>query len=88
MISKFNIDMSVDFNSGTVTIHKDGENHSKYMINNLHTDSVLLDILRDDIDKTDKSVLKIAHPDIYKKLFIDIPATQAMILKLVEGNKV
>ena len=88
MISRFEIDMSVDFDAGTVTIHKQGKSHSKYMINNLHTDSVLLDILRDDIEQLDKAVLKISHPDIYKKLFVDIPATQAMILKLVEGKKV
>jgi len=83
MISRFKIDMCVDFDTGTVTIEKDGATHSKYMINNLHTDSVLLDVLRNEIEHIDKAVLKLSHPDIYQKLFVDIPATQEMVLKLV-----
>lgn len=66
---EFTIDVTWDFESGVIQIERDGEVRSKYMINNLENDSILLDVIRNDIDDVDKATLRLTYPEIYNRIY-------------------
>ena len=72
---QLDISIKLDSITGIITISDTAEERSKYHVNNLEDDSILLDLLRRAHDDTDRAQLKLAHPEIYKKLFIDLPGT-------------
>ena len=84
---EFTVSMLWDFESGIIKIYREGEIRSKYMINNLHADSILLDIIRSDMDDTDKAQLKLAYPEIYDKIYVEMPATQELVQQLVNQHR-
>lgn len=85
---EFTISMEWDFSTGIIKIYREGEIRSKYMINNLYSDSILLDIIRSDLDDTDKAQLKLSYPEIYDKIYVEMPATQEMVSKLVNQHRI
>ena len=72
-----NIDINIKLDpaTGIITISDPEEERSKYLVNNLEEDSVLLDVIRRAHDSTERSQLKLSYPDLYKKLFTDLPGT-------------
>tara|TARA_R110000772_G_scaffold34627_1_gene83964 strand:- start:643 stop:879 length:237 start_codon:yes stop_codon:yes gene_type:complete len=72
-----NIDINIklDSSTGMITISDPEEERSKYMVNNLEEDSILLDLIRRAHDDTDRAQLKLCYPELYNKLFIDLPGT-------------
>ena len=72
MIHKFNIDFAWDFSTGTIEIIRDGDVRSRYLINNLESDSVLLDVVRRNMDDIDRAQLKLTYPEQYSIIFKEI----------------
>lgn len=65
--------ITLDNHTGIISISKQGIDQSKYYVNNLDDDSILLDVLRRAHDDTDRAQLKLCNPELYNKLFIDLP---------------
>ena len=69
MIHKFNIDFAWDFDKGHIEIIRNGEVRSRYLINNLNSDSILLDVVRRSMDDIDRAQLKLTYPEQYSIIF-------------------
>ena len=69
MIHKFKIDVAWDFDNGTIEIIRNGDVRSRYLVNNLESDSVLLDVIRQNMDDIDRAQLKLTYPEQFKQIF-------------------
>ena len=67
-----NIDINIklDSSTGMITISDPEEERSKYMVNNLEEDSILLDLIRRAHDDTDRAQLKLCYRNRYGKAYL------------------
>ncbi len=75
--------MEWDYDTNIITMTTGKDRSNKYMMNHLSEDSTILQIIKNEMDDTEKAFLKLSYPEVYHRIFIQ-PKSQQDILDLIK----
>lgn len=84
MIKK-TIEMEWDYDKNIITMTTGKDRSNRYMMNHLHEDSTILQIIKNEMDDTEKAFLKLSYPEVYARIFTE-PKTQKDLLELIKNK--